>query len=885
MPLPEGTAVITVTGTYSTITGSPVLSRRGRAPQVGFTPSAVITDSDGKIIYTQQAVVALLNADGQFSISLACTDNAGWSPAGWVWNVSEVIPDLGREYSILLPSTLGETVDISDLSPVTTAPAVSAYVLQSQVGAPSGVAGLDSAGHLLAGELPDLSGEYLSLAGGTLTGPLTLPGNPTAALQAAPKEYVDSAVADLAQVAGALSGTPSDPQVTGIQGTPVADPSDADGGTDYLRADGSWDVPPGAVASVNAQTGAVTLTAADVGADTSGAAAAAQSAAQAYAVSLQPTSGSPLALAKGGTGLNSAGSAGQTLITGTSGALAFADAPVDWVNAVTACGADPSGGTECHTEIQNAINAAGAGGTCYLPNGQYKIAGTLNITTNGTRLIGSGATTGSAAGAELQWAGGAAPMLSIAGTSQVQVRDIALNDNTGLATAGIALGTNTYYGTLANLCISGITAAGAAGISNLGTGTGIFLWLLEKVSITGCYNGVAINGTGVTPNAFTLSACEITNNANYGVQVGSGYNWTFTGGDYERNGVASWYLAGCTGFTIAGTYLEVLTGATGLLTAQDSGGRLCDVAIVGGYWNEEAPPGPSYFITCPASTVNRLTVTGTHFGGALSGGSSVADIHNGGGSNQGAYLSCHTSGTLIDTVGNFLFLGGAGTIDPTAAHILPDGTQAQGGNGIAADSGHVHPENAAWIATDYYLTSGINYKAWNFDVASASFSTFSTNPAAGTVYLARINIREPITISKIASWYVAPSGGSPANVYMGLYTSAGAELGITEEFITGIPGGVTTGDALDGISIGTQNLTPGYYYAAALIGTQGTTKGGWVCSGSAGISGAGPNTSLPAAGYRWAVNGTGASALPTGPSAFSLSLNTENAFSFWFALL
>jgi hypothetical protein len=38
-------------------------------------------------------------------------------------------------------------------------------------------------------------GPYLPLAGGTLTGPLTLPGDPTAALDAAPRQYVDAQVA------------------------------------------------------------------------------------------------------------------------------------------------------------------------------------------------------------------------------------------------------------------------------------------------------------------------------------------------------------------------------------------------------------------------------------------------------------------------------------------------------------------------------------------------------------------------------------------------------------------------------------------------------------------------------------------------------------------
>ncbi len=44
------------------------------------------------------------------------------------------------------------------------------------------------------------SGSYLSTAGGTMTGPITLPGNPVAALQAATKQYVDTGIAPKADL-------------------------------------------------------------------------------------------------------------------------------------------------------------------------------------------------------------------------------------------------------------------------------------------------------------------------------------------------------------------------------------------------------------------------------------------------------------------------------------------------------------------------------------------------------------------------------------------------------------------------------------------------------------------------------------------------------------
>lgn len=73
-------------------------------------------------------------------------------------------------------------------------------VSQLPVGTPNGVAGLDSAGKVPSSQLPDM--DYVPLSGGTMTGPLVLPGDPTASLQAAPKQYVDALRQLLVQKAG-----------------------------------------------------------------------------------------------------------------------------------------------------------------------------------------------------------------------------------------------------------------------------------------------------------------------------------------------------------------------------------------------------------------------------------------------------------------------------------------------------------------------------------------------------------------------------------------------------------------------------------------------------------------------------------------------------------
>jgi parallel beta-helix repeat protein len=88
--------------------------------------------------------------------------------------------------------------------------------------------------------------------------------------------------------AGDIGGTTTDPVVARIQGTVIEAPPG--GTTEYLRGDGTWDVPPGAVSSVFGRAGAVAAesgdyTAAEVGADPSGSAASAQAAAESYAAS------------------------------------------------------------------------------------------------------------------------------------------------------------------------------------------------------------------------------------------------------------------------------------------------------------------------------------------------------------------------------------------------------------------------------------------------------------------------------------------------------------------------------------------------------------------------------------------------------------------------
>lgn len=127
MPLPVDLSSITVTSTYQDGSGAPLFG------YVSFTPSTDLTDSTGKVILRAAPIITNI-FKGAISQVLACTDNANISPSGWTWNVTEVIGNAqgnltSRSYSVLLPHTLGATVDLSTLVPVTPQPNVTPFAV------------------------------------------------------------------------------------------------------------------------------------------------------------------------------------------------------------------------------------------------------------------------------------------------------------------------------------------------------------------------------------------------------------------------------------------------------------------------------------------------------------------------------------------------------------------------------------------------------------------------------------------------------------------------------------------------------------------------------------------------------------------------------------
>ncbi len=146
-----------------------------------------------------------LGAGGALSVALVA--NAGSEPIGTYYTVVYHLDDgsVTREYWVVPVSTVPVAVSAirSTVLPLSVAAqTVSKGYVDRAIAA--AVAGMPLAGTPVDGSL------YVQKTGDTMTGPLVLPGDPTAPLQAAEKQYVDAQVAGVAGGgAGKVSLLPS----------------------------------------------------------------------------------------------------------------------------------------------------------------------------------------------------------------------------------------------------------------------------------------------------------------------------------------------------------------------------------------------------------------------------------------------------------------------------------------------------------------------------------------------------------------------------------------------------------------------------------------------------------------------------------------------------
>lgn len=191
MPTPEGLNTTTLHGLYvePNATGTPLQGSLSFTPNPGF----VLFPAEDCIVAGTET--ATLDVNGEFSIELVSTDNAGSNPTGWLYTVTEkIIGQKQRTYNIALPYTSGVVVELADIQPSDAAPTyipvvgpqgppgvittINGYsaatvtltaadvgaIATTARGAANGVASLDASTKVPVAQIPDLTAAYVPWA-------------------------------------------------------------------------------------------------------------------------------------------------------------------------------------------------------------------------------------------------------------------------------------------------------------------------------------------------------------------------------------------------------------------------------------------------------------------------------------------------------------------------------------------------------------------------------------------------------------------------------------------------------------------------------------------------------------------------------------------------
>lgn len=239
--------LITVSGTFTEADGTPEVGK------IFLISDIIIQSSSENAMVGPLNYEAELDEDGHFEVEVAATNDPDWAPLNFTYLVKEKLTNGTRTYRIAVPyDSAGAALNLADVSPVQDNPDPEMYVLISSANDLGGYPQIDpNTGKIPSSVIPAGGGDADGAFRGTWS---------------AVTAYITG---DTVIRSGAVYGA--------IQNSTNQDPAtQAAYWTEYPTS-----VAP--VTSVNGETGVVVLSAADVGADAAGSAAAALSAAEDYA--------------------------------------------------------------------------------------------------------------------------------------------------------------------------------------------------------------------------------------------------------------------------------------------------------------------------------------------------------------------------------------------------------------------------------------------------------------------------------------------------------------------------------------------------------------------------------------------------------------------------
>jgi len=199
------------------------------------------------------------------------------------------------------------------------------------------------------------------------------------------------------------------------------------------------------------------------------------------------------------------------------------------------------------------------------------------------------------------------------------------------------------------------------------------------------------------------------------------------------------------------------------------------------------------------------------------------------------------------------------------------------GNGATAWNSLSYTIGGPALSPQLTLPTDLGYAAWNFDPSGTSGSLYSL--LIGKIYLQRVDIRNNITVSKLAFGF--NSGGSGmSNSYAGIYSSAGSRLAATTDISTAIQN--VPGFELVVTLTASANLTANSFVWVALLVGASTGSAPQPTSASMPSNDIG-QSQLTVQTARGGTYGTGQTSLPASITVASIAKN----FSFlpWVAII
>jgi Pectate lyase superfamily protein len=515
-------------------TGTPLIGG-----QVKLAPSAQLTNTTDNMIVTQAQVSTQLGSGQYPTVRVLATDNADLAPSGWAWTIGFTgVAGNPVAFSFFLPAS-PYSVSGTNGTPCVFTAAGSSYAN----GTPVVLSGSGLPGGFTAGTIYYVvaaSGSTFELAA-TAGGPALASSSSGSGTVALGLVYLSSlspvasvvTMAAYAQLAGDLGGTSASPEVVKIQGTAIAAPPG--GTTEYLRGDGTWDIPPGGGSDPMTTLGDIlyenaTPTPARLPGNTTAVknfltqtGTGSVSAAPAWgtiAVADLPVTGTP--------------GSGQVPMATSSSAAKWATHPVDWLNVKTQYGAAGDGTTDDTTAINAAIAAlnSGTAGGLFFPYGEYRTsAGLTAITRNCVTIMGDGwgepnHTLGSCLTATSgTWT---SPMITLSGEG-IQMIGMMV-DGQGSASELIRVGGGNCK---VYMCATHGVASGGTCINVVSGGYSAWIGNCRPNGVNGANTGIAVADTDAI-----ITGCKPENGA-YGIQLLAGSDGALIEGNHFTPGTSA----------------------------------------------------------------------------------------------------------------------------------------------------------------------------------------------------------------------------------------------------------------------------------------------------------------------------------------------------------